>query len=161
MSSTAESIDERLRRIEDWQEITNLRGQYCHLLDERKWSDFVDLFTDDGYFKGLAEARGRAELTAFFSRRVPEMIEAFWHFCSNGTIAIDGDRATGRISLHYLSVMGGVSYVSAGHYDDVLERKGGRWRFKSRIITFYFLAPLETGWAGLPFPGREPAAGIR
>jgi hypothetical protein len=154
MSPAALTNEQRLRRIEDWQEITDLRGRYCHLLDEGKWPEFVDLFTPDGYFKGLAEARGRAELMTFFSERVPQMIEHFWHFCSNGTIELDGDHATGRISLDYLSLVKGVSYVSAGHYDDVFEHVDGRWRFKSRIITFYFLTPLEKGWAGLP--GRSP-----
>jgi hypothetical protein len=155
------SLEQRLRVLEDHIEIATLRGEYCHLLDARDWPAFVALFTEDGYFRGLAEARGQAELLEFFSKRVPAMIEDFWHFCSNGTVYLDGDTATGRISLDYLSVVDGVSHVSAGHYDDVFQRMDRRWRFKSRIITFYFLAPLSEGWAGKSFPeltsgGHQP-----
>ena len=69
---------------------------------------------------------------------------------------IDGDRATGRITLEYLSVIGGVSYAAAGHYDDVMERVDGSWRFRSRVITFYYFAPLREGWTGRPMPLQEP-----
>lgn len=151
-----EALERRLRRIEDELEIGQLRARYCHLLDDRRWTDFVDLFTPDGVFVGLESVQGHAELLRFF-QDFPNSTEDFWHFCTNGTVEIDGDTARGRISLEYLSVSNGVSYVSAGHYDDVMVRVDGRWRFRSRHITFYFLTPLSEGWAGRPFPGRSAA----
>lgn len=150
MSSSISSVGERLKRLEDRAEIEQLRADYCHLLDERRWPEFVDLFTPDGTFKGLAEAKGRDELLTFFGKTVPSLGEGFWHFCTNGTVHIDGDQATGRISMEYLSVKKGVSYVSAGHYDDRLVRLDGRWRFKSRHLTFYYFAPLKDGFIGRP-----------
>jgi hypothetical protein len=148
------SLEHRIQRIEDELAIGQLRARYCHLLDDRDWPAFIDLFTADGLFQGLDAVQGHAALMEFFSQRVTKLTEDFWHFCTNGTVEIDGDTATGRITLEYLSVTDGVSYVSAGHYDDVMVRRDGRWRFKSRIITFYYLAPLSQGWAGRPFPGR-------
>lgn len=152
------SIEERLRRVEDQLEIAQLRASYCHLLDERRWDEFVALFTPDGVFEGLEAVSGHEALHAFFSQRVPKLAEDFWHFCTNGTVELDGDVATGRISMEYLSVTDGVSFVSAGHYDDMMRRVDGRWRFASRKITFYFLSPLSEGWAGRPFPVRGAAA---
>jgi hypothetical protein len=151
------TIEDRLKFVEDQLEIAQLRAHYCHLLDERRWDEFIDLFTSDGVFEGLEAVRGRDAIYAFFSERVPKLAEDFWHFCTNGTVDVNGDVATGRISMEYLSVTNGVSYVSAGHYDDVMRRVNGRWRFASRKITFYFLAPLSEGWAGRPFPGRALA----
>jgi hypothetical protein len=148
------SAEERLRQVEDRLEIQDLRGRYCQLLDDRKWDDFVLLFTADGLFQGLDTVRGRANLRKFFGEQFPQMADDFYHFCSNGTIQVNGDAATGRISLQYLSVIKGASYVSAGHYDDTFARVDGRWLFASRILTFYFLSPLNEGWAGRPFPGR-------
>lgn len=149
-------LEERLRRVEDQIEIGQLRARYCDLLDDRAWEEFVDLFTEDGSFTGLEAVSGRAALLDFFSNRVPRLAQQFWHFCTNGTIELDGDTATGRISMEYLSVTDGVSYVSAGHYDDVLVRRNGRWRFRSRAITFYYLSPLSEGWTGgrVPPPAR-------
>lgn len=150
------TIEQRLQLVEDQLEIAQLRARYCHLLDERRWDEFVALFTADGVFEGLEAVSGHQALRAFFGERVPKLAEDFWHFCTNGTVEIDGDVATGRISMEYLSVTDGVSFVSAGHYDDVMRRVDGRWRFAARRITFYFLSPLSEGWAGRPFPGRAP-----
>ncbi len=149
------TLEDRIRRIEDQQAIAQLRARYCHLLDDRQWDDFVALFDEDGLFSGLETVRGRKALRAFFERFAAATPE-YYHFCTNGSADIDGDRATGRITLEYLSAVDGVSYVSAGHYDDVMQRVDGRWLFQSRTITFYYLAPLAQGWAGRPFPGRQP-----
>lgn len=149
------SIESRIQRIEDELEIGQLRARYCHLLDDMQWEPFIDLFTDDGVFEGLNRVQGKKELMKFFSQDVPKVAERFWHFCTNGTIDIDGDVATGRISMEYVSITNGVSYVSAGHYDDVCVREDGRWKFKSRKITFYFYSPLSEG-----FTGTQPATSV-
>lgn len=144
------TLEERLRRVEDELAIGQLRARYCHLLDDGDWPAFVDLFTEDGIFQGLKAVQGREALLQFFGTDFPKTTERFWHFCTNGTVEIDGDRATGRITLEYLSIIRGVSHAAAGHYDDVMERVDGRWRFRSRIITFYYFAPLSEGWTGRP-----------
>ncbi|MBL3560601.1 nuclear transport factor 2 family protein [Rhodovulum sulfidophilum] len=143
-------IETRLKLLEDRAEIAQLRAAYCHVLDHRDWDALVQMFTEDGEFNGLAHARGRAEIHQFFAGFVDGMAEGFWHFCTNPTIAIDKDTATGRISMQYLSVKKGVSYVSAGHYDDRLERVDGVWKFRERKISFYYHAPLSEGFVGKP-----------
>lgn len=145
-----QDLEARLRRVEDRQEIAELRARYCHVLDGRRWDELAELFTEDGVFDGLARVEGREAIRRFFSTRVPALGEGFWHFCTNGTVDLDGDRAAGRISMEYLSVKDGVSYVSAGHYDDELARVDGRWRFRVRRIEFYYFAPLSEGFVGQP-----------
>ncbi len=149
------TIEQRIQRIEDELAIGQLRARYCHLLDDMEWEPFVALFTDDGMFEGLNKVQGKDALMAFFSQDVPKVAQRFWHFCTNGTIDIDGDTATGRISMEYISVSDGVSYVSAGHYDDVCVRVDGQWKFQSRKISFYFYSPLSEG-----FTGTQPAASV-
>lgn len=143
-------LAERLERVESLLQIADLRAHYCHLLDEARWDAFAELFTEDGIFEGVDKAQGRAGIHRFFSQDVPRLAERFWHFCSNGTCTLDGDRASGRISMEYLSVTGGVSYVSAGHYDDEFQRVDGQWKFRARRITFYFYSPLHQGFTGMP-----------
>ena len=145
------SVEERLKLVEDQLEIQQVRARYCHFMDDRKWDDFVLLFTEDGLFQGLEAVRGRANLRKFFGETFPAMAEDFYHFCSNGTVTVDGDTAKGRITLQYLSVVNGQSYVSAGHYDDALVRVDGQWKFAARLLTFYFLSPLSEGWRGARF----------
>ncbi len=142
------SLEQRLQKVEDELEIIRLRARYCHLLDDMQWDDFVDLFTEDGVFEGLSKVSGHQEIMRFFSQDVPKVAEQFWHFCTNGTVQVDGDTATGRISMEYISISNGVSYTSAGHYDDVMVRENGVWKFKSRKITFYFYSPVSEGFTG-------------
>lgn len=150
------TIDQdRLRKVEDELAIGQLRARYCHLLDDMQWPEFVNLFTEDGVFQGLSKVQGHGALMHFFGTEVPQIAERFWHFCTNGTIDIQGDTATGRISMYYISITKGVSYVSAGHYDDVVVRVNGEWKFKSRVITFYFYSKESEGFTGLP-PGTLP-----
>lgn len=141
-------IEARVLAVEDRLAIADLRGRYCQLLDNREWDAFADLFTSEGVFDGLHRVVGRGAIHRFFSEDVPRIAEQFWHFCSNGTLDLAGDRATGRISMEYWSVTDGVSFLSAGHYDDVLERVNGQWKFASRKITFYFYSPVKDGFTG-------------
>lgn len=144
------TIEERLQALEDRAEIAQLRADYCHVLDHRDWKALAAMFTEDGEFDGLAHAKNRAEIYEFFSTTVQNLAEGFWHFCTNPTIHLDGDSATGRISMQYLSLKNGKSYVSAGHYDDEFRREAGEWKFRKRKITFYYYAPLEEGFTGKP-----------
>ncbi|MCP1198357.1 nuclear transport factor 2 family protein [Notoacmeibacter sp. MSK16QG-6] len=156
-------IEERLDAIESWLAIGELRARYCHLLDDRNWDAFADLFTEDGEFDGLARVQGRAEIHRFFSTTVERLAEGFWHFCTNASIDLNGDEASGRISMQYLSVKNGTSFVSAGHYDDELVRSAGQWRFRRRRITFYYHAPLSEGFTGQPtfiLPDGTPLDGL-
>ncbi|MDD2179281.1 nuclear transport factor 2 family protein [Acidovorax sp. D2M1] len=144
------NFEARIVRIEDELAIGQLRARYCHFLDDMDWPAFIALFTPDGVFEGLSKVQGREALMRFFSLEVPKIAERFWHFCTNGTVAIDGDRAVGRISMEYISTTQGQSYVSAGHYDDVMVKVDGEWKFVSRKITFYFYSPLSEGFTGSP-----------
>ena len=150
------TLEQRVLRMEDAFEIAQLRATYCHLLDDRRWNEFNDLFTEDATFDGLRRISGKAAIHEFFSVECPKIADQFWHFCSNGSIDVHGDTATGRISMEYFSVTSGISYVSFGHYDDVIVRTDGGWKFASRRITFYFYSPLKDGFLGV-----APAAGGR
>lgn len=143
-------LEDRIRALEDHHQIAQLRARYCHVLDDRDWPALADLFTADGEFDGLAHVVGREAVFRFFSGTVERLAEGFWHFCSNPTAELAGDTASGRVSMQYYSVRNGVSYVSAGHYEDEFRREDGRWLFRKRRITFYYHAPLSEGFVGSP-----------
>jgi hypothetical protein len=143
-------IEARIAALEDRADIAELRARYCHVLDDRNWEALADLFTKDGEFDGLARVKGRENILSFFRDTVSGIAEDFWHFCTNPTLSLDGNRAHGRIAMQYLSVKGGVSYNSAGHYDDLFARENGVWKFARRKITFYYFAPVSEGFTGQP-----------
>lgn len=154
-----EALEERLRRVEDILAIGQLRAKYCKYLDVGDWDALVELFTPDGEFHGIGSAAGRAELKEFYARMRRESIEAWWHFSSNETVELDGDRATGETYLDQPCVLDGVAYASAGRYRDEMVRQDGQWRFAKRTVTFFYFVPLAEGWRpGHIVPERARAA---
>ncbi|RCW45755.1 uncharacterized protein (TIGR02246 family) [Halopolyspora algeriensis] len=152
-------LEARIRRLEDIEEIRQLRARYCQYLDDGRWSELAELFTADGAFVGLSTARGRDELRTFFAELQSGPLQAWWHFSSNETITVDGDEARGETWLDQPCVVDGEAHIAAGRYqDDVVRDSDGQWRFRERKVTFFFWGPLASGWA----PGRiewRPAAG--
>lgn len=151
-------LDRRLRRLEDAHEIGQLRARYCQCLDDGRWDELAGLFTEDGAFVGLATARGRAELRAFFAGLQDGPLTAWWHFSANETVTVDGDTAAGETWLFQPCVVDGEAQVAAGRYRDRMVRDpAAGWLFAERAVTFFFWSPLTEGWGPGKF-GFAPAA---
>lgn len=63
----SDELEARIRRTEDYQEITNLQAQYFFLTDERRTEALLDLFVDD-----LIREAGFDRMTTVTSK--PEML---------------------------------------------------------------------------------------
>jgi hypothetical protein len=151
-------LEKRVQRLEDLHEIGQLRARYCQYLDDGRWDDLIELFTEEGSFVGLSTATGREPLRNFFAGLRDGPLKAWWHFSSNETIDLDGDRATGETWLDQPCVVDDEPHIAAGRYTDRMRRcPDGHWRFEERKVTFFFWSPAVNGWA----PGRfdwPPAA---
>jgi uncharacterized protein (TIGR02246 family) len=144
------TLEERLRRLEDIEEIRRLLEEYARCLDAGDHAAYADLFTEDGELHAqLGEAKGRAAIRDLLDARLkgdrPAPRAAF-HQIGNATIEVDGDRATSRVLWAYVTHDDG-NYpliLQVGHYDDQLVREDGRWRFQRRTITRDFgFSPLD------------------
>ena len=143
---TTSDIEARVLHLEHVHEITQLRARYCLALDDGRWEELASLFTPDGAFVGLSTARGRDELVSFFSELASGPLSAWWHFSSNETIEIDGDRATGETWLWQPCVRDGRAEIAAGRYTDTMVYDDGRWLFSERKVSFFFWSDLREGW---------------
>lgn len=144
-------LEERVKRLEDLHEIGQLRARYCQYLDDGRWDDLIELFTEEGSFVGLSTATGREQLRTFFAGLQEGPLQAWWHFSSNETIDLDGDRASGETWLDQPCVVDDEPHIAAGRYTDQMRRcSDGRWRFEERKVTFFFWSPAQDGWS----PGR-------
>jgi len=144
-------LEERVKRLEDLHEIGQLRARYCQYLDDGRWDDLIDLFTEEGSFVGLSIATGREQLRAFFAGLQEGPLQAWWHFTSNETIDLDGDRASGETWLDQPCVVDDEPHIAAGRYTDQMWRcSDGRWRFEERKVAFFFWSAAQDGWS----PGR-------
>src|ERR1700674_1793782 len=92
------TIEDRLRALEDLEEIRNLKARYAAACDDNYNADAIAaLFTEDGVWDAgaLGRADGRAAIREFFSR-FAEFISFAIHHVMNPIIEVDGDRAAGQ-----------------------------------------------------------------
>jgi uncharacterized protein (TIGR02246 family) len=145
-----ETLEERLQRLEDLEEIRRLLEEYARCLDAGDHAAYADLFTEDGELRAqLGEAKGRKAIRELLDARLADtdrVPRTAFHQIGNATIDLHGDRATSRVLWAYVT-HDDASYpllLQVGHYDDLLVREDGRWRFERRTITRDFgYSPLD------------------
>jgi 3-phenylpropionate/cinnamic acid dioxygenase small subunit len=147
----AESAAARLQKVEDRQAIEQLlMGDYPRALDSNNWAAYAALFAKDGTLimgGGATKIQGPAAIQQYFSSRpapaaaaasacpVPAGTNRSEHVVTNLTLQLDGDSATDQAYWQTIVTRDCKSVVAgAGHYEDVLKREDGRWKFFKRAI---------------------------
>jgi 3-phenylpropionate/cinnamic acid dioxygenase small subunit len=150
----ADSLAERLQKVEDRQAIEQLlMGDYPRALDSNDWAAYSALFAKDGTLimgGGATKLTGPAAIQEYFSSRptpgaaasaapsacpVPPGGHRGEHVVNNLTLQIHGDTATDQAYWQTILTRDCKSVVAgAGHYEDVLKREDGRWKFFKREI---------------------------
>lgn len=151
------SSEERLRRLEDLEEIRQLFVDYARCLDTADFAGYASLFAEGGVLDApLGKATGPDAIRELLERRLggPDAPRrTAFHIVANPEIQLDGDRATVRVLWAY--VTGGEDgfpmIFQLGHYDDVLVRERGRWRIERHQIT------RDLGFSPLERAGRASA----
>src|SRR5689334_15307495 len=151
VSSTAllakddDSLAARIQRIEDRQAIEQIMvGDYPRALDSSNWKVYASFFAAEGeLIVNGTSIKGRAAIEAYFNRPRPARAGApanpeprvGKHVVTNLTIQLQGDRATAQ--AYWQTVMSrasGTTIAGAGHYEDVLKKENGTWKFVKRAI---------------------------
>ena len=140
MPPTQQSLEARVRALEDKEEILALFMEFGRCLDAKDWEPYADLFAEDGVLnslQGVGRANGRAEIRALFGKTLKDVPATAFHLYNNIAIDVDGDTATARSFWTYLrpGPDGAPEILQFGRYRDRLTRENGRWRFELREIT--------------------------
>ena len=144
------SIEQRVRELEDRDEIKELTARYCWHIAHGEGEAAANLFTDDGVLDmtdaDFKPVRGREAILKFYraSVREPEVALPFIH---NHIIELSGDDARGTCAIEARFSRNGESVTAAGYYEDKYRREGGRWLFAERKLYFHHVVPLKQGWA--------------
>lgn len=140
-------IEDRIRSIEDREEIRELTARYCHAIAAADVATIVDLFCEDGSFcTGDRVTKGTAALTKFYSdlSQTPPI-----PFIQNHVIdELSESEARARCSAEIRMVRNGESITTAGWYEDSFRRDDGKWKFLERKFNVFHMVPLDKGWAG-------------
>jgi ketosteroid isomerase-like protein len=152
-----ESFEQRLRRLEDTEQIRQLNLEYRRHLDARDLDAYGRLFAADGeWLGGTGYGQGPAGITAMLTEHLsgnpPAPGPTHWHLVTESDINVHGDRATGTVTWALVQRGAGDTPVMhlLGHYDDTYVREDGQWRYQRRIAhTDIPRRPLKLpdGWA--------------
>jgi hypothetical protein len=133
------SLATRIQRLEDCEEIRQLLNDYGKYLDKRDFAPFSQLFAEkDGeWIGGMGSAKGSAAIRKFMEEKIginaglPNL-----HLFMNEIIDVNGNLA--NAVTKWIFVMQGDAkrpqMVYIGHYQDMLIRENGRWKFLKRQV---------------------------
>lgn len=120
--------------------VRGLLAAYCQTLDDGRFDDWVELFTEDCRFVVMGtRTRGRHELRALIEPNQTAELRGK-HMISEPLIDLDGDAATVATDFMFISKTNQI--LKAGRYHDVLRRHRDIWRIAGREIVFMGSEPL-------------------
>jgi hypothetical protein len=142
------SIEDKLKRLLDIEEIRTLRHRYAYganIIDGKSGDlkAFAALFAADGTFDvGMGVATGPAEIENMMKALTTQW-QCGMHYMLNPIIDIDGDRARGTVSglFAFTSVENPVPIWLSNIYSDEYVRTPRGWRFQSVTIRNTFADP--------------------
>jgi ketosteroid isomerase-like protein len=142
-----DELEADIHELKDREAIRVLRCDYHDLTNQGKFSELPRLFADDAEidYAHMGQASGAESIRRLFGGITASFVKQFVH---NHVVDVRDDQGSGYSYFEARLVHRGESYMVAGRFDDEYVRRGGRWLFKKVRATFYFMVPLNEGWAG-------------
>lgn len=161
MAGPAKTLEERVQRLEDLEDIRRLRMEYHHCVNDNRFPDAARIFTDDAFveYQGVGSAKGQDDVKVLFES-LGNAVTIIKQFVSNHMVEIDGDEATGIAYLDARYAQDGKSLIAAVRFDDRYRRTSEGWQISEMIASVHFSVPVQEGWASeallhvKPLPGQ-------
>jgi len=143
-----ESLNQRLRKLEDIEDIRRLRMQYHYLLNENLWERFPEIFTEDALvdFGSIGRAKGTAEIRELYLK-IPKNLDLVKQFIHNHMVDVNGDDATGLSYLDARYARAGESVIVAAKFTEKYRRTPKGWKISECLVHVFFGVPITEGWA--------------
>jgi uncharacterized protein (TIGR02246 family) len=136
MADDVDSLAQRLRRLEDLEEIRQLFVDYGRHLDAGDVHAYAGLFADDGeiLLGPIGRAKGRAAIVELMTKVRERASTPSHHLITSPVIRLDGDRATSDVQWTVIrpGADGTLEVAMFGRHEDELVRERGRWCFRRR-----------------------------
>jgi ketosteroid isomerase-like protein len=159
MATNKLTLEERVRRLEDIQEIANLKADYLTGADGG-WA-FNPTSSDAEVVAPLFAEKGSWYSDSQGLVTGPEAIRKVWrsfsatmpfayHVITNPKIVVTGDHGTGEWHLMMKGIDAkGTEIWASGLYNDEFVRTAEGWRIKRVQAKIVFLGPYGRGWKSL------------
>ncbi|MFD6224054.1 nuclear transport factor 2 family protein [Nocardia asteroides] len=155
LAEQVERLTEKVTTLETVRALTTLRHELPRRINEGRWTEVGELFSDDAFldYRHLGQARGRAAIATYFAG-LPQLIEdnspagqvLVKQFLHGHEVEISGERATGVSFFEEKVVFDTESSFVAGKFTDEYVREDGRWRFARIELDLYWVVPYTRGW---------------
>ena len=134
---TLKDLEEKVKLIEDIEEIKNMQHQYLFWINERKWDEAVNCFAEDAiaYIGSPEPCKGKAEIAKHFRDYVSKMNlgkDRDKHYSVMPVISVAGDKAKGQWLLYILVTdkeTGKAGTWIQGKYENEYKKVDGKWKF--------------------------------
>jgi ketosteroid isomerase-like protein len=142
------SIEKRIRRLEDREAIHELIARYAIAMDDRDLAAFPEVFTQDTVLRsqdGVMNAVGLAAVTELFRGRFL-VLGPSNHFTHDKILQFDerdADVASGIVSSHAEMNRKGEAMLAAIRYHDRYRRDAGQWKIAERVLSFFYYVPTS------------------
>jgi len=131
-----ESLEDRLKRVEDLLEIHQLFVDYGFHLDAGRFDDYASLFAEDGevLMGPMGRAKGREAIRELMAGQLGERVGTSYHIISSPVVELNGDEASAEVmwTVIHRQADGQPRLSMCGRHRDSLVREHGRWKFASR-----------------------------
>ena len=147
-----DSVDARLRRVEDSLAIQELVARYALAVDDHDMDALAALYATDAVFEGLTGTlHGRWAVTEYVASKLDTYDGASVHTPHSPVIEFGEDgEAVGIVPAHVEFSEGGVQRNLALRYHDRYTRRDGTWYFQSREIRVVYSVPTAGNAGALP-----------
>jgi hypothetical protein len=151
-------LEERVRKTEAVQAITNIQALYSFHIDAAKIDDLLDLFADEfewnvGFKGDMTTWTSKEELSQFLKKSC-EATPMMRHQPITPYIEVNGDKATGAFYLTgmitSITTDGKQARWVQGRYDNEYVCVDGKWKISRLQFVHNFLTPYEDGWVKTP-----------
>lgn len=166
-----------LKNIVDILQIDKLQKIYGYYLDNGKFQEVIDLFSDDAESVEVGDRgvfRGKDGVRRFFrdylgrGGKPREPGDMAFHMQHQGVVDVDPDGKTAKgrwyctmIQARPIEPGGPVrSILGHGVYENEFVKENGKWKFKKLFYSLHFRSPVAEGWAETPViaSGMAPAS---
>jgi len=170
-----QDIVARIQRVEDTMQIDRLQKIYGYYLDNGKFQEVIDLFSDDTDSIEVGDRgvfRGKNGVRRFFweylgrGGKPREAGDMAFHMQHQGVVdvAADGKSARGRwyctmIQARPVEPDGPIrSVLGHGVYENDFVKEEGIWKYKKLFFALHYRSPIAEGWAETPMiaAGQAP-----
>ena len=131
-----QSLEERLRRLEDILAIQQLFIDYGLALDAGDFDRYAQLFAVQGTVNlgPIGRATGRSEIQALMVQTLEGLVGSSFHIVSSPQINLHEDIATSQVmwTVIHRDKNGQPQVTMIGKHHDELIRENGEWKIQTR-----------------------------